>query len=73
MKAPPPDTVTAWIGAQVARFHHTNQAATPAGRTPRDPALIQAAIEALCDATCPWAASVREYIDRRVAGMEDAA
>ncbi len=65
-----PPIVAAFADWHANQFRNAEHADVYMGRTPRDPALIQSVIEALCDGACPWAAGVMDYVDRRRAGME---
>ncbi len=65
-----PPVVVDFATRYADRFRRTEHTLPAVGREPRDPALIQHVVEALCDGACPWAAGVLEYVDRRRAGME---
>lgn len=68
-----PDPVSAWARHHGTRLrqHLLDRRFTPSDTPETD--AVQYVIDALCDGACPWAAAIREYVDRRVAGMKEAA
>lgn len=68
-----PDTVSAWITTQADAFRRYEHLPVYTGRQPRDDALIRSVLDALADGACSHTAAIREWVDMRVAGMEEAA